>query len=77
VTYGGLYVGTLGAMYAGVTCDLIQPPESLPVDRGDMYHPPTDFAKAWILTKFTEPLRLAATVAVVPRISRARRAKAR
>lgn len=30
-----------------------------------------NFALAWIMTKFTEPVRAVATLAVVPRIARA------
>jgi hypothetical protein len=79
-TYGGIYVMTLGGLYVTLRNgwvggqDLSQFAHWLGMEGEEFDAKQMKkgyFAAAWIATKFTEPLRLAATLAVVPFISRA------
>lgn len=92
VTYLGVYVGTLGLLFAGVEWGVN--PLDYGLDSGWLVEKATgmlegyswsepfveaiqknphagNFAVAWILTKFTEPVRMLVTIAIVPRIARA------
>lgn len=84
-TYLGVYVLTLGTLYAAVKAKVVPVPRDVnawlnhwAVKRallGDAYQvhvPPwcVDFATAWVLTKTTEPLRLVTTIALVPTLVR-------
>lgn len=79
--YGGIYVGTLGLMYGLVTLDVVGAGDALSVlrytgldaylDVSGVNKRASDFALAWILVKFTEPLRLLAAVSVTPMVARA------
>lgn len=82
VTYGSVYFSTLGAMYVCVhqnlivaldANDLIQKvpllADLLP-DDAKISPLMGDFGLAWILTKFTEPLRLVFTASVTPFLAR-------
>lgn len=83
VTYLGVYVLTLSGLYALVRCGLVAGPDVNAFINGwfvkkavlgdvEVHVPAAwgDFATAWVLTKTTEPLRLVATLAVVPVIVR-------
>lgn len=92
VTYLGVYVGTLGVLFAAVESGLN--PFDYGMDSNWLVEKATgmlegyswsepvveviqknphagNFAAAWILTKFTEPVRMLFTIAIVPRIARA------
>ncbi len=92
VTYLGVYVGTLGMLFAAVESGVN--PFDYGLDSGWLVEKATgmlegyswsepfveaiqnnphagNFAVAWILTKFTEPVRMLVTIAIVPRIARA------
>lgn len=92
VTYLGVYVGTLGMLFAAVEWGVN--PLDYGLDSGWLVEKATgmlegyswsepfveviqknphagNFAVAWILTKFTEPVRMLVTIAIVPRIARA------
>ena len=78
VTYLSIYVSTLSAIYIGITSHLI-PLSSVysifdalgATEYLQKLGPKAgDFAIAWLTTKLTEPIRLAATVAVTPSIAR-------
>lgn len=92
VTYLGVYVGTLGMLFAAVESGVN--PFDYGLDSGWLVEKATgmlegyswsepfveaiqknphagNFAAAWILTKFTEPVRILVTIAIVPRIARA------
>ena len=83
VTYFGVYLVTLGGVYASVRAGLLPVPDvnavlndfsakkallgDAPVDIPPQWR---DFATAWIYTKTTEPLRLVATIVVVPLLAK-------
>lgn len=82
-TYLGIYVVTLGSMYACVRVGMVQGPDVNGFINGwfvkrallgdkDVHIPVeyTEFATAWVLTKTTEPVRLVATIAAVPVVVR-------
>jgi Protein of unknown function (DUF1279) len=82
-TYLTVYVITLAGLYGCVRLGLVQGPDvnayvndwmikkALVGDKHVTVPPKLiDFATAWILTKFTEPIRLAVTIAVMPRVIR-------
>lgn len=82
-TYLGVYVLTLGGLFVIVRAGLVSPPDVNGFINGwfvkralvgdtEVHVPPAwaDFATAWVLTKFTEPVRLVATLALVPVIAR-------
>lgn len=82
-TYLGVYVLTLGGLFVIVRAGLVSPPDVNGFINGwfvkraimgdaQVHIPPAwaDFATAWVLTKFTEPVRLVATLALVPFIAR-------
>lgn len=92
VTYLGVYVGTLGILFATVESGVN--PFDYGLDSGWLVEKATgilegyswsepfvgaiqnnphagNFAVAWILTKFTEPVRMLVTITIVPRIARA------
>ena len=85
-TYGALYVGTLASLYgllqSGVlggqdAIDLLQTSgldKLLHLDVEELNPKHGNFAVAWVATKFTEPVRLAISVAITPRIDRRLRA---
>jgi hypothetical protein len=82
-TYFGVYLVTLGGVYASVRAGVLPAPDvnavlndfsvkkallgPAPVDIPPQWR---DFATAWIYTKTTEPLRLVATIVVVPLLAR-------
>ncbi|EKU20355.1 hypothetical protein NGA_2087520 [Nannochloropsis gaditana CCMP526] len=91
ITYLGVYVVTLSALFAAVESGLT--PFDYGLDSNWLVEKAThllenyswseplvetiqtnphagNFAVAWVLTKFTEPLRMILTIAVVPRIAR-------
>jgi hypothetical protein len=79
--YGGLYLVTLGSIYEVVALKHVDPHgvvaylHSIGVDNYVDVSPIAsskagNFALAWILTKFTEPLRLAFTVTITPSLAR-------
>jgi len=79
--YGSIYLVTLGTIYELVTLrhinahNVIQFAHSLGVDNYIDLTPIAaskagNFALAWILTKFTEPIRLAFTVTITPTVAR-------
>jgi len=81
--YFGVYLVTLGGVYAVVASGAVTPPDvnewinnwSL---KGALFGPKRvelppwafEFATAWIITKTTEPARLAAALALVPALVR-------
>jgi len=79
--YGGIYVGTLASLYALVEIDVISAKmvlakiDSLGLnayfDTKALNNKAGNFALAWILTKFTEPLRLLTAITITPSIARA------
>jgi hypothetical protein len=80
-TYGSVYLLTLGSLYTLMSrgiiggADAISYVQSLGLDRlihADNINPKAgNFAIAWVLTKFTEPIRLGVTIVATPIISRA------
>ena len=81
VTYGSVYVVTLGTVYEFVALEHIDAHgvvsylHSIGLDKFVDLTPIAtskagNFALAWILTKFTEPLRLAFTVTITPSLAR-------
>ncbi len=92
VTYFGVYVSTLGVLYAAIESGVN--PFDYGLDSGSLMGKVTamlegyswsqpildsieknphvgNFALAWIMTKFTEPLRMLVTFGIVPPIARA------
>lgn len=85
-TYLGIYVVVLSGIYVLVKVRAVQGPDAEGINKfvnnwfikrailGDrvVTIPPgiVDFATAWVLTKTTEPVRLVATIAVVPGLAR-------
>jgi hypothetical protein len=82
-TYFGVYLVTLGGVYASVRAGLLPAPDVNAVlnefsakkallGPEPLNIPPQwrDFATAWIYTKTTEPLRLVATIVIVPVLAR-------
>jgi len=78
-TYLSIYVGTLGMMYTAISSGLIGGGDVLHwVDAlGMADHFPSNLSPAssnllvaWVATKLTEPLRLAVTIAITPRVAR-------
>ena len=80
-TYGSLYLVTLGGVYQLVRLKIIDTESALlylhssGLDRVVDVTPLATstagtFALAWLLTKFTEPLRLAVTVSITPGIAK-------
>lgn len=79
-TYLGVYVVTLGGLYAVVKTGELVPENVMELaqrldwfvrfDSGLLNKKTGDFALAWIATKFTEPLRLALTIAITPSVAR-------
>ncbi len=77
--YGGVYVATLSGLFMLVHYDHIAARDVIValrnsglndyVDMSLFDNRTGDFALAWILTKFTEPLRALVTVAVTPRVA--------
>ena len=78
-TYFGVYLATLGAVYGGVTFGVLPSPDVNAFLNGlslkSMLLGPTpveiapkwqNFATAWVITKTTEPVRLVATIFLVP-----------
>lgn len=81
VTYIGVYVGTLGAMYGAVTYGILGRADAVSmveyfgleqylIDANEVKSAKTKWAVAWLLTKLTEPLRAALTVAITPPLAR-------
>ncbi|SPQ94233.1 unnamed protein product (mitochondrion) [Plasmodiophora brassicae] len=78
-TYAVTYVSTLGLIYALLESPFLSPGDSLRLldsigagrifDLSQINPKAGSFAVAWILAKFTEPLRLGFTVLVTPRIA--------
>ena len=78
--YGTVYIGTLGLMYELVYNNVIGVGDAISLLQStglDQYVDMTlidkktgDFALAWILTKFTEPIRLIGTLSITPPIAR-------
>ena len=79
--YTGLYVGTLGLLFVGIKSGLVVGDDVLLmlqrakldewIDASLLSTHHGSLAVAWILTKFTEPVRMAVAVAVTPSIARA------
>lgn len=79
--YGAAYAGTLGCTYAALSSGVVDPDALIDalrtpaverwVDLDGLDPKKGTFALAWILTKFTEPLRLAGTAAITPPLARA------
>ncbi len=66
VTYLGVYVVTLGGVYASLEMGLVHPPdvagwlfehEFVACVLPQWLHDSPDFLNAWVMTKFTEPVR--------------------
>lgn len=82
VTYGGVYVATLASIYVLVRNDIIHTgdimdlvnklgvEEYLKKKDITLNAKTADFSLAWIATKLTEPLRLAFTISITPKIAR-------
>jgi len=78
--YGGVYVSTLGLLYGVISSGVFSAGDAISLIKGtglDAYvdmsqvRPKTgDLAVAWVLTKFTEPLRLGLSVSITPAIAR-------
>jgi len=78
--YAGVYLSTLGSLFLAVDCGLLPAGDALSMLRSvgadrlfdlDKLNPKTsNFAIAWILAKFTEPLRMLVTLAITPRLAR-------
>jgi hypothetical protein len=82
-TYFGVYLVTLGTVYGAVRVGLLPVPDvnavvnDLSAKKFVMGPEPVnippqwrDFATAWLVTKTTEPLRLVATIVIVPLLAR-------
>ncbi len=80
-TYLTVYVGTLSSLFLLLKTSIISPDDTISFVKNskiissvidpDLIHPEAGtFAVAWILTKFTEPLRLAFTLAITPSVSK-------
>lgn len=81
-TYLGVYVMTLASLYALVRLGAIEGPDvnafinAMHIKKAlyapDIAIPPVmlQFGTAWVLTKMTEPVRLAVTVVAIPIIAR-------
>mmetsp|Transcript_9667 Transcript_9667/g.17001 ORF Transcript_9667/g.17001 Transcript_9667/m.17001 type:complete len:237 (-) Transcript_9667:123-833(-) len=79
--YGMVYVSTLGGIYFLADQDIIVAADAIAmlkstgldhyVDMSGVNKKMGDFALAWILTKFTEPLRLVVSVSITPMVARA------
>lgn len=79
-TYGGVYVGTLGCIYAALSTPYLGSSDAVTflhstgidqwVDVSSLNPKTGNFMAAWILTKFTEPLRFGVTLWVTPRVAR-------
>lgn len=80
-TYLTVYVGTLSSLFLLLKTSIISPDDTIAFVKNskiissvidpDLIHPEAGtFAVAWILTKFTEPLRLAFTLAITPSVSK-------
>jgi len=79
-TYAGVYVTTLGSIYELVSHDFVSASNAIEalrtlgvdrfVDLGAIDPRVGNFGVAWVITKFTEPLRFVLTAAVTPRIAR-------
>lgn len=80
VTYVGVYGATLTTLYIAIDTGMIVAVDVVPMLKSvgadrlfdlSLVKPKAgNFAVAWILTKFTEPLRALATVALTPSIAR-------
>eukprot|EP00808_Paulinella_micropora_P009445 g6145.t1 len=78
-TYLGVYVGTLGMIYVlfnkGIanSSDVMDFTHYFGLEDKDygLSSKTSNFALAWICTKFTEPLRFGVTLVLTPRVSRA------
>ncbi len=80
IIYFSLYFATLGALYVGISAGYIRIADvekwivKLGLDKWvdieslEDKKNATNFAFAWIITKFTEPIRFAATLAITPYI---------
>lgn len=85
-TYGALYVGTLGALYTAISTDLIGSRDALSflhdvgldrwIDVSSINPKAGNFMLAWVLAKVTEPVRLGATIVIVPPLARVLRVRA-
>lgn len=81
VVYGSVYVGTIALLFLGVESNIVGGDEVLSflkssgldswVDASLLNTKQGSLALAWILTKFTEPARMAISVAITPSIARA------
>ena len=77
-SYLVIYLGTLGMLYVAIKerwlggYDIQHVVDALGLGQYMEHVDPRkgDFAVAWIATKFTEPLRLALTVAITPSVAR-------
>lgn len=79
-TYGGIYVGTLGLLYGLVELDVVGAGDAISMLKStglnnfvdmDRINPRAgNFALAWILTKFTEPIRLVVALSITPSVAR-------
>lgn len=80
VTYFSIYVGTLSCMYLAISYGLIGSMDALSliqklgldkwIDISVINPKLGNFGLAWVLTKFTEPLRLGITALITPFIAR-------
>lgn len=80
VYYGSVYLATLGSMFELVATGVISSAGALEwikqaglesyLDVEKINSTAGNFALAWILTKFTEPLRLAFVVTTTPKLAR-------
>jgi len=78
--YIGVYLTTLGSLFAAVETNILPAGDALNMLRRigadrlfdlDKINPSAgNFAVAWILAKFTEPFRMLTTLAILPRIGR-------
>lgn len=84
VFHASTYVVTLAGLYAGVSAEMIPVNTILPAIHSGMAYAGLDsvigddgvdagskFAAAWVLAKFSEPLRIPLTVYCTPKIARA------
>jgi len=80
VIYIGVYLSTLFGLFLGVKSELLPAGDAIGMLRRlgadniinlDKINPSaSNFAVAWILAKFTEPMRMLVTLAITPRIHR-------